>query len=55
MELVFFAQFELILSYGTMCGTTQSLEDFICELECRYESGELTIDDVEQLINDFTN
>ncbi len=33
---------------------TQSLEDFICYLEDALESGELTIDEVAQRMNDFT-
>ena len=34
---------------------TQSLEDFICYLEDALESGELTIDEVAQLIYDFNH
>lgn len=34
---------------------TQSLEDFICYLEDALESGELTIDEVAQLIHDFNH
>jgi len=51
MELVLIGEHDLLASLNNE--HTQSPEDFIIYLEEALESGELTIDEVVQLIHDF--
>ena len=50
MELVLIGEHDLLASLSS--DSTQSPEDFLIYLEEALESGELTIDEVAQLIND---
>lgn len=50
MELVLIGEHDMLARLSSGCA--QSLEDFIIYLEEALESGELTIDEVAQLIHD---
>lgn len=51
MELVLIAEHDVLTSLSNEL--TQSPEDFLIDLEERLEAGELTIDEVITLINDY--
>lgn len=53
MELILIGEHDLLASLSNEL--TQSSEDFIIYLEEALEYGELTIDEVAQLIHDFNN
>lgn len=53
MELVLIGEHDLLASLSNEL--TQSHEDFLIYLEEALESGELTIDEVAQLIHDYNN
>ena len=53
MELVLIGEYDLLISLSKKL--TRSPEDFLIYLEDALESGELTIDEVAQFINDFNH
>lgn len=53
MDLVLIGEHDVLAVLSTEL--TQSPEDFLIYLEDALESGELTIDEVAQLIHDFNN
>lgn len=53
MELVLIGDHDLLTSVSNEL--TQSAEDFLIYLEDALESGELTIDEVAELIHDFNH
>lgn len=53
MELVLIGEYDVLASLSNE--PTQSPEDFLISLEEKLESGELTIDEVAQLIHDFNH
>ena len=53
MEFVLIGEHDVLEFLMSNKLTTQSPEEFLCYLEEALESGELTLDEVVQLIHDF--